>query len=91
MNELKNEKREIVKVLILNTKNIVLKILDISYGSTNLAIIEPREILVEPINEKDFWYTKWKRPIENRIKNKKLGHSSLLCPIKLEKYWRKQK
>ena len=49
MNELKNEKREIVKVLILNTKNIVLKILDISYGSTNLAIIEPREILVEPI------------------------------------------
>lgn len=49
MNELKNEKREIVKVLILNTKNIVLKILDISYGSTNSAIIEPREILVEPI------------------------------------------
>ena len=35
MNELKNEKREIVKVLILNTKNIVLKILDISYGSTD--------------------------------------------------------
>lgn len=27
-------------------------------------------ILVEPINEKDFWYTKWKRPIENRIKKK---------------------
>ena len=25
-------------------------------------------ILVEPINEKDFWYTKWKRPIERRIK-----------------------
>ena len=27
-------------------------------------------ILVEPINAKDFWYTAWKRPIENRIKNK---------------------
>ena len=27
-------------------------------------------ILVEPIKEKDFWYTAWKRPIENRIKNK---------------------
>ncbi len=27
-------------------------------------------ILVEPINEKDFWYTAWKRPIENRIKNR---------------------
>ena len=27
-------------------------------------------ILVEPINPKDFWYTAWKRPIENRNKNK---------------------
>lgn len=26
-------------------------------------------ILVEPINKKDFWYTAWKRPLENRIKN----------------------
>ena len=25
-------------------------------------------ILVEPINPKDFWYTAWKRPIENKIK-----------------------
>ena len=30
-------------------------------------------ILVEPINEKDFWYTKWKRPIEKRIKKKIRG------------------
>lgn len=27
-------------------------------------------ILVDPIKEKDFWYTAWKRPIENKIKNK---------------------
>ena len=27
-------------------------------------------ILVEPIKEKDFWYTAWKRPIENKIKHK---------------------
>lgn len=27
-------------------------------------------ILVEPINEKDFWYTLWKRPIEKKIKMK---------------------
>lgn len=27
-------------------------------------------ILVEPIFEKDFWFTAWKRPIENRIKDK---------------------
>lgn len=27
-------------------------------------------ILVEPINSKDFWYTAWKRPMENKIKNR---------------------
>ena len=27
-------------------------------------------ILVEPVNKKDYWYTAWKRPIENKIKNK---------------------
>lgn len=48
-NELKNEKREIVKVLILNSKNIILKVLNVSYGSTNLAIVEPREILAEVV------------------------------------------
>jgi hypothetical protein len=27
-------------------------------------------ILVDPITEKDFWYTAWKRPIENKIKTR---------------------
>ncbi len=27
-------------------------------------------ILVDPVNEKDFWYTAWKRPIENKLKKK---------------------
>ena len=27
-------------------------------------------ILVDPIDEKDFWYTAWKRPLENKIKEK---------------------
>ena len=27
-------------------------------------------ILVDPIDKKDFWYTAWKRSIENKIKNK---------------------
>lgn len=27
-------------------------------------------ILVDPINKKDYWYTAWKRPIENKIKIK---------------------
>ncbi len=26
-------------------------------------------ILVDPIQTKDYWYTAWKRPIENKIKN----------------------
>ena len=25
-------------------------------------------ILLEPISKKEYWYTKWKRPIENKIK-----------------------
>lgn len=27
-------------------------------------------ILVDPVDKKDYWYTAWKRPLENRIKNK---------------------
>lgn len=27
-------------------------------------------ILVDPIDKKDYWYTAWKRPLENKIKNK---------------------
>ena len=49
MNELKNEKREKVKLVLLNSKNIVLKITEISYGGTNFAYIEPKDILYEAI------------------------------------------
>ena len=49
MNELKNEKREKVKLILLNSKNIVLKIVDVSYGGTSSALVEPKEILYEAI------------------------------------------
>ena len=49
MEELRYEKREIVKLIILNAKNVVLRILDISYGGTNSAIVEPKEVLLEAI------------------------------------------
>lgn len=49
MNELRYEKREIVKLILLNNKNIVLKIKDVSYGGTNFAMIEPKEVLAEAI------------------------------------------
>lgn len=49
MEEMRYEKREIAKVIILNTKNIVLKVLDISFGGINFAMIEPKEVLSEAI------------------------------------------
>ncbi len=30
-------------------------------------------ILVDPVTPKDYWYTAWKRPIENKIKQKLKG------------------
>lgn len=49
MDELRYEKREIVKLILLNTKNVILKIMDISFGGTNSAVVEPKDILVEAI------------------------------------------
>lgn len=49
MDELRNEKREIVKLLILNSKNLLLKIVDVALGGGNFAAVEPKNILVEPI------------------------------------------
>lgn len=49
MSDLRYEKREIVKLIMLNTKNKVMKILNISTGSTNYAIVEVKDILCEPL------------------------------------------
>lgn len=49
MPELRMEKREHVKVMMLNTKNVVLKIADITHGGTSFAVVEPKDILLEPI------------------------------------------
>ena len=49
MDELRYEKREIVKLVLLNTKNIIMKIIDISFGGTSFAHVEPKDILVEAI------------------------------------------
>lgn len=48
-NELKFEKRELIKVLILNNKNIILKIRNIAIGGTNYSIISPKDILSEAV------------------------------------------
>lgn len=49
MEELKYEKREIAKVIVLNSQNTIMKIVDVSYGGTSYAILEPREILIDAI------------------------------------------
>ena len=47
MNDLKFEKKEIVKLLIINNKNVILKIMDVSLGGGNFAKIDIRFILSE--------------------------------------------
>ena len=49
MDELKHEKREIVKLVLLNTKNVIMKIIDISYGGTSSAQVNPKDIMAEAI------------------------------------------
>ena len=36
-------------MLVLNIKNVLLKILDISYGGTGFATADPKDILTEPV------------------------------------------
>lgn len=47
--ELRYEKREVLKVLILNNKNVIQKILDIAIGGTNFVNVEPKSILQETV------------------------------------------
>lgn len=52
MEELRFQKKEIAKVVILNNKNEILKIKDIAFGGTNFANLSIQEILEEPIKIK---------------------------------------
>jgi len=47
--ELRYEKREIAKVVILNNKNVVTRVIDIALGGANFACIEPKDVLAEAI------------------------------------------
>ena len=49
MEELRTEKVEYVKLILLNSKNYIVKVVDISKGGTNSAIVEPKEILQEAL------------------------------------------
>ena len=47
--EMKYEKREIVKTVVLNSKNVIIKIVDVCFGGTNSAILKPKDVLQEAI------------------------------------------
>ena len=52
MEELRLEKREFVKLFLLNTKNEILKNMDISVGGTNFANVNMKEIISEALKIK---------------------------------------
>lgn len=49
MEELRYLKKEIFKIVLLNTKNEIICDLDISIGSLNSSIVHPREVFIEAI------------------------------------------
>lgn len=49
MESMRYLKQECLKVIMLNTKNIVITIKDISIGSLNSSIVHPREVFCEAI------------------------------------------
>ena len=49
MEEMRHMEQEHLKLLILNTKNVLLKAVDISKGTANASIATPREIFIEAL------------------------------------------
>ena len=52
MEEMRYLKQEYFKILLLNTKNHVLKQIDITKGTLNASIVHPRDVFSEPIRNK---------------------------------------
>lgn len=51
MEELRYKKKEIFRVVLLNTKNVIIGFKDISEGSLNASIVHPREVFLEAIKK----------------------------------------
>ena len=51
MEEMRHQKQEVLKLLLLNTKNKLISENDISKGSVNCAVISPRELFVEALQK----------------------------------------
>ena len=52
MSDLKSKKEEVVKVVVLNSRNEIQKIEDVAKGTTNIVDIPVKDILYEPIRMK---------------------------------------
>jgi DNA repair protein RadC len=51
MEEMRNLKQERLRVIMLNTKNLVLSVKDVSIGCLNSSIVHPREVFCEAIKK----------------------------------------
>lgn len=49
MNEMKSLKKEYFKLIMLNTKNIIISVKNVSIGNLNSSIVHPREVFIEAI------------------------------------------
>lgn len=51
MEDLRYLKKEYLRVIFLNTKNVVIDVKDVSIGNLNSSIVHPREIYYEAIRK----------------------------------------
>ncbi len=49
MEEMRHLKKEVFKIILLNTKNHIIKCLNVSVGSLNSSIVHPREVFSEAV------------------------------------------
>lgn len=49
LEDMRFEKREIVKLFLLNNKNVILKVIDIAFGGSNFANVSIKEIIGETL------------------------------------------
>ncbi len=49
MEEMRHKEQEFLKMLVLNTKNVLMKDVDISKGTVNASLATPREIFIEAL------------------------------------------
>ena len=51
MEDMRYLKKEYLKLIMLNTKNVIISIKDISIGNLNSSIVHPREVFYEAIKK----------------------------------------